>query len=150
MPLLLKCTGNSNSLNALLPFSLGLLLVPLAYVATTLHPSPGGYCCNIQLLQTHPHRQDTEESGVLNVSAAFNSLNLVMRDEGLMKFIKYLGCDAPSSRWDLIVCCIRGCCCTLACMCELTCAYNTHTGYARTQHTHIHTLQVGHRDGVSA
>jgi len=32
--------------------------------------------------------QDTEESGVLNVSAAFNSLNLVMRDEGLMKFIK--------------------------------------------------------------
>lgn len=36
----------------------------------------------------HPVLQDGEESGVLNVSAAFNSLNLVMRDEGLMKFIK--------------------------------------------------------------
>ncbi|KAF5842957.1 Oxoglutarate and iron-dependent oxygenase degradation C-term-domain-containing protein [Dunaliella salina] len=47
------------------------------------------------------YRQDTEESGVLNVSAAFNSLNLVLRDEGLMKFVKYLSADAPSSRWDI-------------------------------------------------
>uniref|UniRef100_A0A7S3R425 Fe2OG dioxygenase domain-containing protein n=1 Tax=Dunaliella tertiolecta TaxID=3047 RepID=A0A7S3R425_DUNTE len=47
------------------------------------------------------YRQDTEESGVLNVSAAFNSLNLVLRDEGLMKFVKYLSAEAPSSRWDV-------------------------------------------------
>ncbi len=31
---------------------------------------------------------DGEESGVLNVSAAPNTLNLVLRDEGLMKFVK--------------------------------------------------------------
>jgi hypothetical protein len=34
------------------------------------------------------HLQDAEDSGVLNVSAASNSLNLVLRDEGLMKFVK--------------------------------------------------------------
>ena len=31
---------------------------------------------------------ESEESGVLNVSAMANSLNLVLRDEGLMKFVK--------------------------------------------------------------
>jgi hypothetical protein len=31
-----------------------------------------------------------EESGVLNLSAAPNSLNLVLRDEGLMKFVKWV------------------------------------------------------------
>lgn len=36
---------------------------------------------------------------MLNVSAAFNSLNLVLRDEGLMKFVKYLSAQAASSRW---------------------------------------------------
>ncbi|GAB4821858.1 hypothetical protein N2152v2_008904 [Parachlorella kessleri] len=44
---------------------------------------------------------DDDETGVLNVSAAFNSLNLVLRDEGLMKFVKYLSAQAPSSRWDI-------------------------------------------------
>lgn len=49
------------------------------------------------------YRQDTDESGVLNVSAAHNSLNLVLRDEGLMKFVKYVSFLAPSSRWDIAV-----------------------------------------------
>lgn len=44
---------------------------------------------------------DDDESGVLNVSAASNSLNLVLRDEGLMRFVKYLSAQAPSSRWDV-------------------------------------------------
>ena len=38
---------------------------------------------------------------MLNVNAASNCLNLVLRDEGLMKFVKYVGYQAPSSRWDL-------------------------------------------------
>ncbi|KAL4426531.1 hypothetical protein ABPG77_008389 [Micractinium sp. CCAP 211/92] len=42
-----------------------------------------------------------DESGVLNVSPAANTLNLVLRDEGLMRFVKYLSVAAPSSRLDI-------------------------------------------------
>jgi len=38
---------------------------------------------------------------VLNVSPAANTLNLVLRDEGLMRFVKYLSAAAPSSRFDI-------------------------------------------------
>lgn len=38
---------------------------------------------------------------MLNVSPATNTLNLVLRDEGLMKFVKYLSAAAPSSRFDI-------------------------------------------------
>jgi prolyl 3-hydroxylase /prolyl 3,4-dihydroxylase len=47
-------------------------------------------------------RDDGEETGVLNVNAAQNSLNLILRDEGLMKFVKYVSCKAPGSRWDIV------------------------------------------------
>lgn len=46
---------------------------------------------------------DDEDSGVLNVSAGFNKLSLVLRDEGLMSFVKYLSYQAPGSRWDVAV-----------------------------------------------
>lgn len=46
-------------------------------------------------------RRSKDDSGVLNVSAAPNSLNLVLRDEGLMRFVKYVSYAAPSSRWDV-------------------------------------------------
>lgn len=46
-------------------------------------------------------RDDEQESGVLNVSAASNVLSLVLRDEGLMRFVKYVSAQAPGSRWDL-------------------------------------------------
>jgi hypothetical protein len=42
-----------------------------------------------------------DESGVLNVSPAFNCLSLVLRDEGLMRFVKFLSAHAPGSRWDV-------------------------------------------------
>lgn len=45
--------------------------------------------------------QDAEDSGVLNVNAAHGCLNLVLRDEGLMRFVKYVSSAAPSSRWDV-------------------------------------------------
>lgn len=38
---------------------------------------------------------------MLNVSPAANTLNLVLRDEGLMRFVKYLSVAAPSSRFDV-------------------------------------------------
>ena len=45
--------------------------------------------------------QDADESGVLNVSPAHNCLNLVLRDEGLMRFVKFVSAAAPSSRVDV-------------------------------------------------
>eukprot|EP00201_Polytomella_parva_P018149 CAMPEP_0175071454 /NCGR_PEP_ID=MMETSP0052_2-20121109/19253_1 /TAXON_ID=51329 ORGANISM="Polytomella parva, Strain SAG 63-3" /NCGR_SAMPLE_ID=MMETSP0052_2 /ASSEMBLY_ACC=CAM_ASM_000194 /LENGTH=546 /DNA_ID=CAMNT_0016338629 /DNA_START=56 /DNA_END=1693 /DNA_ORIENTATION=+ len=44
---------------------------------------------------------DADESGVLNVSACSNTLNIVLRDEGLMRFVKYVSYGAPGSRWDV-------------------------------------------------
>ena len=38
---------------------------------------------------------------MLSVSASFNTLSLVYRDPGTMKFVKYVGSGAPSSRWDI-------------------------------------------------
>ena len=42
-----------------------------------------------------------DDSGVLNVSATFNALSIVLRDEGLMRFVKYVSSTAPGSRWDV-------------------------------------------------
>lgn len=44
---------------------------------------------------------DDGDSGVLNVPAAANCLSLLLRDEGLMRFVKYVSAAAPGSRWDL-------------------------------------------------
>lgn len=38
---------------------------------------------------------------MLNVPAAQNCLSLLLRDEGLMRFVKYVSAAAPGSRWDL-------------------------------------------------
>ena len=42
-----------------------------------------------------------DDSGVLNVSATFNAVSIVLRDEGLKKFVKYVSAIAPGSRWDI-------------------------------------------------
>ena len=42
-----------------------------------------------------------EEDELLSVSATFNTLSLVHRDEGIMRFVKYVSHLAPSSRWDI-------------------------------------------------
>jgi len=44
---------------------------------------------------------DEDDSELLSVSASNNTLSLVYRDPGTMRFVKYLGCQAPSSRWDI-------------------------------------------------
>jgi hypothetical protein len=38
---------------------------------------------------------------LLSVSASNNTLSLVYRDPGTMRFVKYVGSKAPSSRWDV-------------------------------------------------
>ena len=46
--------------------------------------------------------EDDDFDGVLlNVTPAFNTLNVVLRDEGVMRFVKYLGASAGGSRWDI-------------------------------------------------
>jgi Rps23 Pro-64 3,4-dihydroxylase Tpa1-like proline 4-hydroxylase len=46
-------------------------------------------------------KSDDEEPTLLSVSPCNNSLSIVLRDEGIMKFIKYVSANAPGSRWDV-------------------------------------------------
>jgi len=48
---------------------------------------------------------DAEEAGgtLLSVQGRFNCLNLVVRDPGVMRFVKYVSYSAPGSRWDVAV-----------------------------------------------
>jgi hypothetical protein len=45
--------------------------------------------------------EDEDEGTLLTVQAGFNRLLLVLRDEGVMRFVKYVSACAPSSRWDI-------------------------------------------------
>jgi prolyl 3-hydroxylase /prolyl 3,4-dihydroxylase len=42
-----------------------------------------------------------EDTELLSIQGGFNRLNIVLRDTGVMKFIKFVSYRAPSSRWDL-------------------------------------------------
>jgi hypothetical protein len=42
-----------------------------------------------------------DDTELLNVSASNNTLSLVYRDPGTMRFIKYVSATAPSSRYDI-------------------------------------------------
>ena len=42
-----------------------------------------------------------DDTELLSVSPSNNTLSLVYRDPGTMRFIKYVGASAPSSRWDI-------------------------------------------------
>jgi prolyl 3-hydroxylase /prolyl 3,4-dihydroxylase len=46
------------------------------------------------------YNQD-DDTELLSVSASNNTLSLVYRDPGTMRFVKYVGSKAPSSRWDV-------------------------------------------------
>ncbi|BAP70502.1 PKHD-type hydroxylase TPA1 [Kluyveromyces marxianus] len=46
---------------------------------------------------------DTGESVLINKPASWNSLNLVLRDENVLQFIKYVSWAAKSSRWDISI-----------------------------------------------
>lgn len=71
----------------------------------------GGFECYIEA--TDDDDDDGEQQGaadeynedddteLLSVSASNNTLNLVYRDPGTMRFVKYVGSSAPSSRYDI-------------------------------------------------
>jgi hypothetical protein len=44
---------------------------------------------------------DEDETELLSVAVSNNTLSLVYRDPGTMRFVKYVASGAPSSRWDL-------------------------------------------------
>jgi prolyl 3-hydroxylase /prolyl 3,4-dihydroxylase len=45
---------------------------------------------------------DTDDDGTLIVSQpSFNTLLLVLRDQGVLKFVKYVSAAAQGSRWDV-------------------------------------------------
>ncbi|PWY98469.1 hypothetical protein BCV70DRAFT_201778 [Testicularia cyperi] len=47
--------------------------------------------------------EDEDFDGVLlNLTPTFNTLSIVLRDEGVMRFVKYLAAGAGGSRWDVI------------------------------------------------
>lgn len=46
--------------------------------------------------------EEEDESGVLlNLTPTFNTLSLVLRDQKVMRFVKYLSASAGGSRWDI-------------------------------------------------
>lgn len=46
--------------------------------------------------------EDEEDDGpLLALRPGWNSLHLVLRDPGVLKFVKYLSATAPGSRWDV-------------------------------------------------
>lgn len=44
---------------------------------------------------------EEDDTKLLSVSASNNTLSIVYRDPGTMRFVKYVGAGAPSSRWDI-------------------------------------------------
>ena len=44
---------------------------------------------------------DEDDSTLLSTQPGFNKLLLVLRDERVMRFVKYVSASAPGSRWDI-------------------------------------------------
>jgi len=67
----------------------------------------GGYECylmaedDIAAEASDVYRMEEDDEPLLNVMARCNALSLVMRDAGVMRFVKYVNAKAPGSRWDI-------------------------------------------------
>ena len=64
-------------------------------------PYEEGTAAGAATAEVYKAAEEEDEDELLSVSATFNTLSLVHRDEGLMRFVKYVGHLAPSSRWDV-------------------------------------------------
>ncbi|KAJ2690382.1 putative component of NuA3 histone acetyltransferase complex [Coemansia spiralis] len=47
------------------------------------------------------YRASEEDGALLTTPAAWNTLSVVMREPGVVKFVKYVSTSAPGSRWDV-------------------------------------------------
>jgi len=70
----------------------------------------GGYECYVAQTEeddgpAEVYQQDNEDDDgpLLSVHASNNTLSLVLRDEGTLRFVKYTSAAAPSPRWDVAV-----------------------------------------------
>ena len=65
----------------------------------------GGFECYIEADDGEDDAADEyneeDDTELLSVSASNNTLSLVYRDPGTMRFVKYVGSSAPSSRYDI-------------------------------------------------
>jgi prolyl 3-hydroxylase /prolyl 3,4-dihydroxylase len=70
----------------------------------------GGFECYIEAdedadaaatAEVYRSSNEDDESELMSIQAGNNVLNIVMRDTGVMRFIKYVSARAPSSRWDV-------------------------------------------------
>jgi hypothetical protein len=56
---------------------------------------------NEELPAGSEEEEEEEESMLLATQAGFNKLLLVLRDEQVMRFVKYVSAAATGSRWDI-------------------------------------------------
>lgn len=70
----------------------------------------GGFECYIESSETsdtaeaaevYRAKDEEDEESLLSVSPSHNVLSLVMRDQNVMRFVKYVSINALSSRWDI-------------------------------------------------
>lgn len=67
----------------------------------------GGFECYIEADEEDADKgaadeyNEDDDTDLLSVSASNNTLSLVYRDPGTMRFVKYVGSSAPSSRYDI-------------------------------------------------
>ena len=52
-------------------------------------------------VDTEDSDEDEDDATLLTVQPGFNHLLLVLRDEGVMRFVKYVSAAAEGSRWDV-------------------------------------------------
>lgn len=52
-------------------------------------------------MQEDEDEEDEDNGTLLTVQPGFNRLLLVLRDEGVMRFVKYVSAAAQGSRWDV-------------------------------------------------
>ncbi|MCJ1246165.1 hypothetical protein MMC30_003370 [Trapelia coarctata] len=71
-----------------------------AYMSSDPLPSSGGDASDPAVYQSVP---DEEDDGILlSMAAGWNRLSLVLRDKGVMKFVKYVSAKAEGDRWDVV------------------------------------------------
>ena len=69
----------------------------------------GGFQCYIvadeeegtEAAEVYQAKSTEEEDQLLSIPPANNTLSLVLRDGGIMQFVKYVSAFAPGSRWDV-------------------------------------------------
>jgi hypothetical protein len=66
-------------------------------VDSKAHANPNGH----MEVDEDADEEDEEDGTLLTVQPGFNCLLLVLRDQGVMRFVKYISAAADGSRWDI-------------------------------------------------